>query len=173
MDKNKLALSLNSSFGYNYEKKNPFNFDAKNCNFWHPGFALAITRKTYEKIGGFFQLDILGGGDYHIALGIIKEFNNDSNNIDYYNNEKYKFYKKCNKLNLGYTPGIIRHYYHGSILNRQYISRYNILKKHNFDFLKYITFNNEGILVPTDECPIGLLKDILNYFSIRKEDDEI
>jgi len=171
MDKNKLALSLNSSFGYNYEKKNPYIFDAKSNNFWHPGFAWAMNRNTYEKIGGLFQIDILGGNDYHIALGIIKEFNNDYENNTYYNNEKYKYYKKCNNLKLGYTPGIIRHHYHGSVTNRQYISRYNILKNNNFDFLKHITFNQEGILVPTEECPLSLLNDILDYFAIRNEDE--
>ena len=171
MDKNKLATSLNSSFGYNYAKNNPYIFDTKSSNFWHPGFAWAINRNAYERIGGLFQIDILGGNDYHIALGIIKQFNVDYENNTYYNNEKHKYYKKCNSLKLGYTPGLIRHYYHGTIANRQYISRYNIFKNNNFDFLKHITFNDEGILVPTEECPLSLLNDILEYFSLRNEDE--
>ena len=31
--------------------------------FWHPGFAWACNRVTYDKIGGLYQEGILGAGD--------------------------------------------------------------------------------------------------------------
>lgn len=174
LNKDKTTLLMNSSFGYQYIKKNKFCFNARTPNFWHPGFAWAMTRKTFQRIRGLFQLDIMGGGDYHFAMALITELKQDDNNDinDDMKNEKKKYFKRCYGLKLGYVPGLIRHHYHGTIKNRQYKSRYEVLKNNNFNLKKHITFNKEGIMVPTKECPRKLLDDMYTYFSIRNEDND-
>ena len=68
MSKKKEALQIFASFGYQYIKRNPYG---KGVNFWHPGFAWACTRKAFEKMGGLYDLGILGSGDNIMALSII------------------------------------------------------------------------------------------------------
>lgn len=171
MNKDKTIMTMGSSFGYKYIKNDPLCTHGGNPNFWHPGFAWAITRSAYEKINGLFQLDIVGGGDYHMAMAVISK-SHEIREGDNLKNEKIEYYKKCYGLKLGYVPGVIRHYYHGSIKNRNYINRYKILKDNNFDFQKHITFDINGILVPTDQCPEGIIQGILEYFADRNEDDD-
>jgi hypothetical protein len=88
-----------------------------------------------------------------------------------YMNSIIDFEHKCKNLRLGYTPGIIRHHYHGSKINRRYVERWMVLVKRNFNPMIHITLNEDGIVVPTESCPKELLDDILEYFKERKEDD--
>jgi hypothetical protein len=81
------------------------------------------------------------------------------------------FQQRVKNLRLGYVPGVIRHYYHGSKKNRKYLERWKILVKHAYNPLVHVKLNNDGLLVPTDSCPRGLLDDILGYFLERNEDE--
>jgi len=74
-------------------------------------------------------------------------------------------------LRLGYVPGIIRHFFHGSKKNRKYAQRWEILVRNNYEPTKHITIDNNGILVPTSECPQQMLKEIYLYFAERNEDE--
>ena len=74
-------------------------------------------------------------------------------------------------LRLGYTPGIIRHYFHGSKINRNYTERWKILMEHNYSPIKHLTYDKIGILIPTKELPEKFITDIYNYFIERKEDE--
>ena len=74
-------------------------------------------------------------------------------------------------LRIGYVPGVIRHYFHGTKKNRKYTERWQILIKHQYSPIKHLTYNDDGILVPTPECPKDFLDDIMKYFKERKEDD--
>jgi hypothetical protein len=71
---------------------------------------------------------------------------------------------------VGYVPGVIRHYFHGSKQNRKYMERWQILVKHQYDPYKHTTYDH-GLLIPSKECPPELLKDILQYFRERNEDE--
>jgi len=159
MDKEELAMSIFSSFGYNYSKGNKYN-SSRGLNYWHPGYAWAITRKAYEKIGGLYEESILGSGDYNMAMSIIKSVDNN----------KELYHKMC-KLRLGYVPGIIRHYFHGSKVNRKYTERKSILINNNYKFKTHITRDKVGLLVPTEKFSDKFKEDILNYFLERKEDE--
>ena len=74
MDKQENTLNISSSFGYKYSKKSNFVIEG-NIDFWHPGYAWAITRKAYEKLGGLYENGILGAGDFILALCLIKKCN--------------------------------------------------------------------------------------------------
>ena len=173
MDKNELTMSIWSSFGFQYMKNKNYSTNTTGNNFWHPGYAWAINRSAYDKLGGLFQLSILGSGDHNMSLSLL------GNGIHSVNSKvtiEYKslildFQNKCKNLRLGYIPGIIRHYFHGSKINRKYSERWQILIKNEYNPLTHITTNKDGLLIPTKECPKQLLDDILKYFIERNEDE--
>lgn len=170
MDNNENTMQVFHSFGYQYDTGK--KYCNTGVNYWHPGYAYAMTRKAYEKIGGLYEESILGSGDHNMALGFLG--NKDSinmNTTDGYKKSVENFVKKAQNLRLGYVPGIIRHYFHGTKENRKYNERWQILVKHKYDPSIHITRDKLGIIIPTKECPKGLLDDILQYFKERKEDD--
>jgi len=173
MDLNEDAMSIFSSFTFQYSKNRKYYKNNNSINYWHPGYAWACNRKTYDKMGGLFEYSILGSGDHNMALSIIgnanKSLNKDVNND--YLNELLNFEKKISNIRLGYIPGIIRHYYHGSKKNRKYQERWQILVDNQYSPLRDITKDENGLLIPTEKCPKKLLDDIYNYFLERNEDE--
>ena len=124
MDMNEDAMSIFSSFGFQYSKNRKYT-NNNSINFWHPGFAWACNRKTYDKMGGLFENSILGSGDHNMALSIIGKASNSVNkdvNKDYLN-DVLSFQNRIKNIRLGYIPGVIRHYYHGSKKDRKYMER--------------------------------------------------
>lgn len=173
MDSDENAMSVFPSFGFQFTKKRKYGLPGVN-NMWHPGFAWACTRKAYEKIGSLYEESILGAGDHNMSLSLL---NFGLKSVNPLTTEGYKesvleFQKKAKNLRLGYVPGIIRHYFHGSKENRKYMERWKILVDHSYDPSLHITRNKDGLLIPTPECPKGLLEDILKYFAERMEDNK-
>ena len=171
MAKDETTLNIFNSFGYSFSKNKKYT--TKSLDYWHPGYAWAITKKAYDKIGGLYDKGILGSGDNMMALSFI----NNSKSVlklnyhEDYINSVLNFQKNASKLRLGYVPGIIRHHYHGSKINRKYVDRWQILINHKFSPNEHITYDDKGILIPTDSFSEEFKKDILNYFKERKEDE--
>ncbi len=174
LDQNKDIMQLFTSFGYQYTHQRKYKPSNVN-NYWHPGFAWACTRNAYEKMGGLFDLGILGSGDNHMALAFIgkSEFSLSPTMSKGYNDAVKEYECKIldNNLKLGYVPGIIKHYFHGSKKNRKYMERRLILIQHEFDPLIHLMKDETGLLLPTPECPQNLLNDIKQYFEERNEDE--
>jgi hypothetical protein len=171
MDKDESNLNIFNSFGYSFCKNKKYT--TKGLDYWHPGYAWAINRKAYEKIGGLYEKGVLGSGDNIMALSFINKCKN-MNNVNYsedYNNSMLKFQKKAKTLRLGYTPGIIRHYFHGSKKNRNYTERWQILINHKFSPILHLVNDPSGILIPTEQFSNEFKKDIIDYFKERKEDE--
>jgi hypothetical protein len=167
------AMSCFTSFGHQYVKQLPYYSGAGGVRFWHPGYAWACTRRAFDKMGGIYDLGLLGSGDNIIALSLISkgQYGVNAASTDGYKATINDYEKKVRNLRLGYVPGVINHYFHGSKKNRQYMSRWVILIKHNYDPLIHVTYDKNGILVPTESCPRELLDDIMTYFQERVEDD--
>jgi len=171
MDKDENTLNIFNSFGYSFNKTKKYT--QRGIDYWHPGYAWAITRKAYEKIGGIYDKGVLGSGDSIMALSFINKTGN-MNNVNYsedYNNSMLEFQKKAKTLRLGYTPGIIRHYFHGSKINRKYTERWQILIRQQYSPIQHLTYDSFGILIPTEQFSEEFKNDILNYFKERKEDE--
>ena len=171
MDKDETTLNIFNSFGYNYSKNK--KYASKGLDYWHPGFAWAITRKAYEKIGKLYDVGILGSGDNIMAFSFInkiKHYLNAKYSNDY-NSSMIEFENNAKTLRLGYVPGVIRHYYHGKKKNRQYMERTDILAKYQYSPYKDITFDNQGIIIPSFHFPNEFKEDIMKYFWERKEDE--
>jgi hypothetical protein len=171
MDKEKLTMKVFNSFGYQYAKKNRYLGQGE--NYWHPGYAYACTRKAYEKMRGLFEVAVLGSGDNIMALSFINKGLKAVNELstDGYKQTISEFQSRCINLRIGYVPGVIRHYFHGSKKNRKYTERWEILLKHNFDPLEHIVFDKMGLMIPSPTCSQELLDDIMNYFKERNEDE--
>lgn len=163
------SMKIFSSFGYQYNKKN--NFDTKNR--WHPGYCWAITRKAYEKIGNLYEYAILGSGDHIMTYCMINKgiHSINKNSSQGYKQSILEFQNKIKNLRLGYTPGLIRHYYHGCKKNRCYDTRWQILLKYNFDPIIHLEKDNIGIIIPSKECPKEIPDEIMRYFKNRNEDE--
>jgi len=171
MAKNKLTMRVFNSAGYQYTKQN--QYCGSGDNYWHPGYAWAITRKAYEKMGGLYEQAILGSGDNIMLHCLLK---NGINSVKNRYNEDYiqsvvQYERKMKNMRFGYTPGIIRHYYHGSKKNRFYHERWEILVKHQFSPYTDITYDDMGIIIPTPQFSEEFKQDIFNYFKSRNEDE--
>ena len=171
MDKNESSLNNFNSFGYCFNKNKQFT--SKGLDYWHPGYAWAITRNAYEKIGGLYDKGVLGSGDSIMALSFINKCNKmmNPNYSEDYNNSMLDFQNKAKTLRLGYTPGVIRHYFHGCKKNRNYTERWQILIKHSYSPNIHLKYDEFGILVPTENFSSEFKDDILDYFKQRKEDE--
>ena len=174
MKKDKTAMGLNNSFGFKFCKNDPFCYNGSSPNFWHPGFAWAMNRKAYEQMNGIYQDNIIGGGDYFTALCLKEKLNTETvDNIGiFYKDSIIKHSEKCFGLKLGYVPGIIRHYFHGSLKNRNYKNRYSILEKYNYNHKEFIKLDDDGLMIPTNIFPEDFKEDIYNFFSERNEDED-
>ena len=166
------AMKVFASWGYQYMKKLPYSVGT--LNYWHPGYAWACTRKAYQKMGGLYDKGILGSSDNIMALCHLQHSKesglNPENSQDYKDSvEEYK--QRLKNMRIGYVPGVVRHYYHGSKANRKYGDRWKILVKYQYSPDKHVTYDSNGVLVPTEACPPELLKEIWDYFAERNEDD--
>jgi hypothetical protein len=171
MNKHGEAMNVFPSFGFQYTKQLPYS--KKPVNFWHPGYAWACTRKTYDRIGGLYEDAILGSGDNIMALSIIQKAKYAINEqySEEYRNSIFEYEKKTKLLRIGYVPGLIRHYYHGSKKNRNYGNRWKILVDNEYNPTTHITRDENGIIIPTNECPKELLTGIVDYFKSRNDDE--
>ena len=172
MDFNKQIMNTFTSFGYQYTK----NFKKGiGQHYWHPGFAWACNRKAYDKIGGIFQEGILGSGDNILCHTFIKKAPDSLKTgmsqeyIDFVTNLQ----NKMQGITLGYIPGPIRHFFHGKKENRNYYGREDILIKYQYNPYTFIQEDSRGLLVPTENCPKEFLKDIMDYFKDRNEDEMV
>lgn len=158
------------SYGYKYIEGFP-NENKKGVNYWHPGYAWAITRRLYKRMGGLIDFDIIGSGDFRMASLFNNKLCYYSGATDEYKTCVNNFANNVNNVLLGYVPGIIRHYYHGDKKNRKYVERNDILKKYKYNPTIFITYDDNGIVIPTDKFPKEMLEDIVSYFCQRNEDD--
>jgi hypothetical protein len=161
-----------TSFGYQYTK----NFQkGTGQKYWHPGFAWGCNRKAYDKMGGIFESGILGSGDNIMCHAFIKKAPDSLKKgmtqeyLDFVNNLQ----NKVQGIKLGYIPGPIRHFFHGKKENRNYYGREDMLIKYKFDPYTFIEADSMGLLIPTSCFPKEFLKDIIDYFKDRNEDEMV
>ena len=176
MDGRQNTLSVFTGFGYSFEKQKAYT--KRGSDYWHPGFAWAITRRAFEKIGGLYDKGVLGSGDSIMALALIDQVGVMTNPryCPTYNRSMLECQARMSSLRLGYTPGVVRHHYHGSKKNRKYTERWKVLMKHQYSPDADLVYDpSSGLLKPSSACLAAkpaFEADIMNYFRERKEDDD-
>ena len=169
----KETLQVHTGFAYQYVNGETWK-EAKYGNFWHPGYAWAITKEAYNDIGGLMEFPILGSADNHMSLAFIGMVNKSLNSQL---NENYKllaniFQDRCErhiKRNIGFVHGTILHHFHGNKVDRKYQDRWKILINNNFDPLKDLKKDCNNLWQLEDTKP-KLRDEIIMYFRQRNED---
>lgn len=152
-----------------YKAPNPYHIA-------HPGYAWAARREAIDTLGGLFELGILGGGDRHIAMALLGDIDKSyPKGISAGYVEALAIYQaraKKLKKNVGYVPGGIYHFWHGSKKSRQYKERWQILIDNQYDPEFDIKKDWQGLisLEVDSERQIRLRDEIRAYFAIRNED---
>jgi len=167
------TLHVHIGFCYQYVNGEEWK-EPKYGGTWHPGYAWAIRRETYDQIGGLIDFPILGSADHHMSLAFIglghRYLNSKLNN-------NYKllcniFQERCEKFvkrSIGFVHGTILHHFHGNKADRRYQDRWQILIKNDFDPLRDIIKNSRG-LWQLEGSKIKLRDEIIRYFRQRNED---
>jgi hypothetical protein len=170
------TLQVHTGFMYAYCNGEEYKPASKKYsgNYFHVGYAYAITRKAYDDIGGLLDFAILGSGDNHMCLAFVDKVDLSLNQKLH---ENYKllaliFQERCRKhikKNVGFVHGTILHHFHGNKVDRKYVDRWQILVRNQFDPLRDIVKNSRG-LWQLDDSKIQLRDDIRRYFRERNED---
>jgi len=176
MDAQENAMQIFQSGGFMYSKRRPYvNVGGKPHRYWHPGYAWACSRAAYERMGGLYCYGILGSGDNIMMFSLLqnglKAVHVDS--TEGYKHSILQFQSYAHTLKFGYVPGVVRHYFHGSKVNRKYTERWAILKEFDYDPYQHITMDQRGVMVPTAAFPEGLKHAIMQYFAERNEDEGV
>lgn len=139
------------------------------------GGAWAFRRSAFDAVGGFLDRCILGHGDWFTAFGFLGEDARDMRFTGYHS--AYQNYitawqsraATALRKNIGYVDCHATHAWHGPKSRRGYSSRDAILVKHQYDPVRDVFPDWQGVLQLTPGKP-GLRDDIRAYFISRSED---
>lgn len=143
---------------------------SKELPFSTPGFAWACRKSAF--VGGIYDKNIIGSGDTFIVDSILNSWQIHGFASKFNRHMKFDMWNwlsQQNKLKYSYIPRSIYHLYHGSLKNRQYMDRHNILSKYDFDPKKDIILKNNVYEWNSDKKEMH--EDIFKYFLNRNEDD--
>lgn len=147
--------------------------DDNGMKTFHPGFAWALTREAWERLGPLIDWVPMGSADHHMAWAFVERLDkalyHDSPG---YLRRAHEFQNRCKKFlrrDIGYIDGTIVHHWHGKKKNRFYVEREKVLRDCKFDPDVDVTYNHDGLLVLTDNNP-ALRDAIRAYFRSRDED---
>jgi hypothetical protein len=171
------AMNTYTGFAKSFVKGLPYGPGAGGSYgpYWHSGFAWAARREAFEALGGLIDFAILGAADHHMALSFIgnaKASLPGDVNLDYAK-LVYAFQQRAEDAsitgNIGYVPGSIAHHFHGAKKNRNYVGRWDVLVKHNFDPALDISRDSQGLWQLTKRG-LRMRNDLRAYFRQRNED---
>lgn len=140
----------------------------------HPGFAWAARRSALDAVGMLIDWAILGSGDWHMACALIGHVER-SLNPAY--TETYKQLcrewqaraERSIRRNIGFMPGLVNHFFHGSKKNRAYDTRARFLVEAAFDPGRDIFRDSQGLWRLRPEN-VKLRDGIRAYNRMRDED---
>ena len=123
-------------------------------------------------MNGLYEYAITGDGDMQMASCFLCNHKSalPSDASKEYIKTLKEFEDRVSGCRIGYVPGVIRHHYHGSLNSRKYDMREYILTKHDYDPIKFLSHDKDGLLVPTSEFPFQLRESIQSHFKSKNED---
>lgn len=159
--------------------KKGWRFDGGPYDYPHSGYAWCYTRNAIEWLGGLIDIGITGAGDHHMALSLVgkAEFSLPSalgiagGVTKNYSDAIFTWQDRAThhiNQNIGFNWGTIEHRWHGRKRDRQYIDRWSIILKYQFDPLTDIKKNSYGVNELTGSKP-RLTHALDRYFRHRNE----
>lgn len=142
--------------------------------FGHCGYAWACTRHFWENVQGLIDFAILGSGDHHCALGCRGIYSHSVHSamkgpfMDLCHAWQTKAMQITNGI-IGHVNGRIEHHFHGSMKNRNYVGRWEILIKHKYNPMSDLRRDSQGLIYLYNKP--GLEHDIRMYNRSRDEDN--
>lgn len=163
------------SFCHQFYHRKPYcGTQRGHYEYWHSGYAWAARRDTLERLGGLFELAVLGAGDHHMAMAMVGKA---KDSIHGGAPESYaKHVLAWQDLatahvgtQIGYVPGTIEHSWHGRKIDRKYWDRWDIINRHQVDPTVDAKKNLQGVLEIAGNKP-EFRHDVDAYFRARNED---
>jgi hypothetical protein len=142
--------------------------------YWHPGYAWAMRRSTYEAIGGLYEHAILGAADHHMAWAFIGKPGRGIHGAasDGYKTDARAWCDNAAEVvngDLGCVSGLIHHSWHGRKGDRKYVERWSILVDNKYDPATDLQKDPNGLLRLTKRSP-KLRDQVREYFAQRNDD---
>lgn len=164
------VIKVDKGFGYMHATGIKYTKTDK-YGFWHPGYAWACTRRAYDRMGSLIDWAILGSADRHMALAWINHVEDSypGNIHPSYKAMLQEYQERCRSMKISYVTGTILHHWHGSLENRKYRERWNILSSLKFNPFEDVGFNNQGLIQLTTSGQ-RLESELKKYFLERRED---
>jgi hypothetical protein len=164
------SIKIDKSFGFMHAKSGTTLTKNDRYGFWHPGYGWAVNHRTWDKMGGLVDWAILGSADRHMAMAWIGrvDWSYPGNIHPNYKAMLKEYQVLCKGFKVSFVPGTILHHWHGSLENRQYRERWDIITKNKFDPFEDLDTSTECVRLSASG--LRLEKEIYNYFLERKED---
>lgn len=145
--------------------------------YWHPGFAWAYRRDVLDQLGGLLDRIPLGSADSHMAAALIGKAKDTVHGLTTNTFKTYIYnwednaqrHLKHTGESIGYVDGMIGHYWHGRMKDRQYKERWDIMVEHEFNPYTDLRPDMNGLLHLTDRR-YGFRMDLQRYLANRNED---
>lgn len=168
-------VQSHESFCYAYNNHKPRR---KHYTFWHPGYAWATRRSTWNAMGGLMDWAILGAADHHMALALIGAADESvPGNIGPAYRAAVDMWQaralRDIRRDIGHLPFTILHHHHGHKKNRRYVERWKIITDNAYNPLNDIARDSQGLYYLVDDGSQRILKlrdEIRDYFGARCED---
>lgn len=142
--------------------------------FWHPGYAWACRKEAWNTMGGLLDINLVGGGDFQMALaliGLAKVSVPEGSSFNYENAIlAWEQHALDLKMNIGVVPGSIVHHWHGKKSKRGYFDRWKALTANEYDPTLDIRRDTHMLWALTGNKP-QLRDDLRAYMRSRCEDE--
>lgn len=143
---------------------------------FHPGFSWAMTKRAFDRLGGFYDRHPLGGGDIGFTYSLEPRYVSvdlrakNPRDAHFASSPSYETYRRCGaacRLRVGYLPHTeVYHHWHGEIIHRQYCARGSYCPIAPGDEYPLIR-RNDGLLAWGSA---EVAASVAEYFASRRED---
>jgi predicted glycosyltransferase involved in capsule biosynthesis len=146
----------------------------KELPFSTPGFAWSARKETFADIG-IYDRNIIGSGDTFLVDCYLESWDIHGYAEKFTEGMKkdmmeWKALLDEKKVNVDFIPIDIYHLWHGSLKNRKYMDRHDIVLKYDYDPAKDIVLADNGVFEWASD-KVGMHEDIKGYFHQRQEDN--
>lgn len=151
--------------------------DTPKMNRYHPGFAWAMTRDAFERLGGLYDRNACGGNDSALFFAL-SDSPGAMSHIEYFGRRQdrtvkspswqaYRENAQRQQFRFGVVPGVtVTHLWHGDRKHRQYQTREFAFPRNAAGEFNLIC-REDGILEWQDKSDERVARE---YFASRRED---